>query len=330
MFGISFKTIRYFFAVCLVCCCQHRATNLDELSSKESLMKSEPVFESYLALEYLNFARKLKNVKDFKNSEYFAQKGLDTFMRKDVIPENPLNFSTDNSQVKEMIFMQKRLEEINSIPSLRVNLPIQLAHLHYLFDCWISKESSAIFVSEDLAYCKTTFSKLMEEIENYYYQTKKDKTQKTEIIEAKFDRFEINFDIQSSNINDKETEQLLKVINHLKKFKGEYSIILVGNADDNKDNLLNQNLIRDRINTVKNYLLANGVIDYQISVNYDGEDLPDIVTSDSQNYKINRNVAIYILNQGKENASPYPLPLLQNLYLKKQINQGKEKRGLKN
>ena len=329
MFRISFKTIKYFFALWLVCCCQHQITNLEELSSKESLMKSEPVFESYLALEYLNFARKLRNVKDFKNSEYFAKKGLNTFMRKDVIPENPINFATDNTQIKEMVFMQKRLEEINSIPALRVNLPIQLAHLHYLYDCWISKESSAIFVSEDLAYCKTTFSKLLEEIENYYHDTKKDKTVKTQIIETKFDRFEINFDIQSSNINDKETEQLSKIINYLKKFKGEYSIILVGNADDNKDNLLNQNLIRDRINTVKNYLLANGVIDYQISVNYDGENLPDLVTSDSLNYKLNRNVAIYIINQGKENASSYPLPLLQNLYLKEQIAQAKEKRGLK-
>lgn len=329
MFRISFKTIKYFFTLWLLCCCQHQITYLEELSSKESLMKSEPVFESYLALEYLNFARKLRNVKDFKNSEYFAKKGLNTFMRKDVIPENPINFATDNSQIKEMIFMQKRLEEINSITTLRVNLPIQLAHLHYLYDCWISKESSSAFISEDLAYCKTTFSKLMTEMENYYYQTKKDKTVKTEFIEAKFERFEINFDIQSSNISDKETDQLTKVINHLKKFKGEYSIILVGNADDNKDNLLNQNLIRDRINTVKNYLLANGVIDYQISVNYDGENLPDLVTNDSLNYKLNRNVAIYVINQGKENASSYPLPLLQNLYLKEQIAQAKEKRGLK-
>ncbi|GDX36026.1 hypothetical protein LBMAG18_05370 [Alphaproteobacteria bacterium] len=330
MFGISFRSINYLIIICTICCCQHQISKLEELNSKESLIKSEPVFESYLALEYLNFARKLRNVKDFKNSEYFAKKGLDAFIRKDIIPENPINFATDNTQIKEMVFMQKRLEEINSINSLRINLPIQLAHLHYLYDCWIIKESSNIFVSEDLAYCKTTFSKLLEEIENYYHDTKKDKTVKTQIIETKFDRFEINFDIQSSNINDKEAEELSKIINYLKKFKGEYSIILLGSADDNKDNLLNQNLIRDRINTVKNYLLANGVIDYQISVNYDGEDLPDIVTSDSLNYKINRNVSIYIINQGKENASSYPLPLLQNLYLKEQIRLGKERRGLKN
>jgi len=304
-----------------------RNNSLDILNSKESILKSEPVYESYLALEYLNFSRKLKTIKDEENSEYFAKKGLETFMRKDILPENPLRWKVDNKQIKEMIFMQKRMEEIDSISSLRVQLPIQIAHLHYLYDCWISKESKPIFAGDDLANCRVTFSKLLEEIETFYVESKKDKTPKTKIIEEKFDRFEIAFDAQNSNLNDQSSKQLLGVLDHLKNVKGEYNFLLVGNGDDNSNSLINQNLAKDRVNVVKNYLIANGVVENLISINYEGEDMPDIVTNDSQDNKINRIVGVYIFYQGN-NFSPYPLPLLQNLYLRDQISKTRKQRGL--
>jgi len=313
--------------IILVFACQNNS--LEILNSKESILKSEPVYESYLALEYLNFSRRLKIIKDEKNSEYFAKKGLETFMRKDILPENPLKWQVDNNQIKEMIFMQKRMEEINSIASLRVQLPIQIAHLHYLYDCWISKESKAIFLGDEIANCRVTFSKLLEEIESFYVESKKDKSPKTKIVEDKFDRFEIAFDAQNSNLNDQSSKQLLEVLDHLKKVKGVYNLLLVGNGDDNSNSLINQNIANDRINAVKNYLIANGVVDNLITISYEGEDLPDIVTNDSQDNKINRIVAIYIFYQGN-NFSPYPLPILQNLYLREQISNARKQRGLQN
>ena len=157
--------------IILAFACQNNS--LEILKNNESILKSEPVFESYLALEYLNFSQKLLAVNDKKNSQYFAKKGLDTFLRKDIIPENPLNWQVDENQIKEMIFMQKRMEEINNIKSLRIQLPIQLAHLHYLYDCWISKESKGIFAGDEIANCRITFSKLIEEIESFHNELKK-------------------------------------------------------------------------------------------------------------------------------------------------------------
>jgi outer membrane protein OmpA-like peptidoglycan-associated protein len=303
--------------------------SFDQLNALESSIKTEPVYESYLALEYLNFSRKLLSVKDKKTSEYFAKKGLDSFARKDIIPENPLNWKADENQIKEMIFMQKRLEEISSIPSIRINLPIQLAHLTYLYDCWISKESSPIFASDEISFCKNTFSKLIEEMENYFIENKKDKTPKTKIIENQFQRFAINFDIENSNLNQKAIEDLDIALEYLLKIKGDFNIMLTGNGDNNDNSLLTQNLARDRINNVKSYLIANGVIENLIDIYYEQENLPDIVTNDSVEYKFNRTVAIYIFN-GKKYSNSYPLPILQNQYLKEQIKKVKEKRGIKN
>ncbi len=321
---------KYFFILpimLLTCSCKNNSLTI--LSSKESILKSETAYESYLALEYLNFSRRLQLINDKKNSEYFAKKGLETYMHKDILPENPLKWQVDNKQIKGMIFMQKRMEEINAIASLRVRLPIQMAHLHYLYDCWISKESKAIFAGDEIANCRVTFSKLLEEIESFHIESKKDKLPKTKIIENKFDRFEIAFDAQNSNLNDQSDKQLLTVLDHLKKVKGEYNLLLVGNGDNNSNSLINQNIANDRINTVKNYLIANGVLDDLISINYEGEDLPDIVTNDSLYDKINRIVSIYVFYQGK-NFSPYPLPLLQNLYLRDQISKARDQRGLTN
>lgn len=313
--------------IILAFACQN--SSLEILKTNESILKSEPVFESYLALEYLNFSQKLLSVNDKKNSQYFAKKGLDTFLRKDIIPENPLNWQVDENQIKEMIFMQKRMEEINNIKNLRIQLPIQLAHLHYLYDCWISKESKGIFAGDEIANCRITFSKLIEEIESFHNELKKDKTPKTKIIEDKFDRFEVFFDAQNANLNDQSSKQLLGIIEHLKKIKGEYNLILVGNSDDNSNSLSSQNLANARINCVKNYLLANGISQDLININYEGEDLPDIVTSDLEENKINRLVGVYVF-YNSSNFKSYPLPLLQNLYLRDEISKSRIKRGIAN
>ena len=323
---ISLKNYFYLtsLSIALFAC---QISSLEILNSKESFLKSQPNYESYLALEYLNFSQKLLTVDDKKNSEYFAKKGLDSFYGKDIIPENPLNWHVDENQIKEMIFMQKRIEEISNITTLRIQLPIQLAHLHYLYDCWISKESRGIFSVDEIANCRITFSKLIEEIEIFHNELKKDKTPKTKIIEDKFDRFEIAFDAQNSNLNDQSTLQLLTLIEHLKKIKGEYNLILVGNSDDNSNTLASQNLANSRINCVKDYLIANGILQNLININYEGEDLPDIVTNDLVENKFNRIVGIYVFYNGN-NSKFYPLPLLQNLYLKDEISKSRKKRGI--
>ncbi len=304
-------------------------SNLDRLSKKENSLKTYGGYDSYLALEYLQFSRALLAVKDKKNSKYFAKKGLDVTDKKDVVPENPIKWGADPNQLDEMILMQKRLEMSLTTPHMKFYLPIQLSHLTYLYDCWISRESKAIFRSDELAQCRVRFSKLLDEIETYIDDSRKDKQPKVEVKEPEFERFEILFDFNNAKFNDKANKDLITTLKYFGTLHGDYRVLLVGNADRAGIELYNQNLALNRAETVRNYLIKNGVAEDLIELRSFGEDFPDIVTKEGIQQQSNRTVGIYIL-KGFGSFSSFPLPLIENYVYREEIKKARQERGLKN
>ena len=314
---------------CFIQSCKPPITALQTLSQQESQLKIKGGYESYLALEYLMFSRNLAAIKDEKNSEYFAKKGLAAISGKDLVPESPIFWQADKTQVEAMILMQRKLENILIEPYIKFHLPIQVAHLTYLYDCWISRESKAIFRADELAQCRVRFGKLLDEIENYIDDLKKDKQPKVEIKEPEFERFEILFDLSSYKFNDKATKDLLEVLNHLKSLNGDYRILVVGNSDRSGSEISNENLALNRSEITKNYLIKNGVNADLIEFRSMGEDFPDIITKDGMSNQQNRSVGIYIL-KGFGSFSSFPLPLVENYIYAAEIKKAREAQGLKN
>lgn len=302
-------------------------TKLERLSRVEGSLRTERKYDSYLALEYLEYSRNLASVKDKKKSEYFAKKGLDLIDRKIIVPENPINWEADPAQVEEMVLMQDRLETILNTSNLKFYLPIQLAHLTYLYDCWISRESKAVFRADELAQCRVRFYKLAEEIEHYLVDLKKDQQPKVKIIEPEFERFEILFDFNSSKFNDKANADLIKILNYLKTIQVGYRILLVGNADRSGHELYNRDLASYRAEVVKYYLSKNGVAKESIETRSAGEDFPDILTKDGVHQQSNRTVGIYVM-KGLRDFSDYPLPLIENYVYRDEIKKARKERGL--
>lgn len=303
-------------------------SSIDRLSAQENQLKSMGGYNAFLALEYLSFARSLLVVKDNSKARHFAKKGLAVAAGEDVVPENPLTWDADPGQVEEMILMQKRLESTLMTPHLKFQLPIQTAHLTYLYDCWISRESKAIFRADELAPCRLRFYKLLGEIENYIDDLQKDKTAKVEIIEPKFERYEIMFDLDNDKFNDRANKDLLQILKYLASLNGDYHILLVGNADRMGVNLYNQSLALDRSEVVKNYLIKNGVHKDQIEMRSFGEDFPDIITKNGTQQIYNRSVGIYVL-RGYPNFQKFPLPLIENFVYREEIKRARAERGLK-
>lgn len=301
---------------------------IERLSQKESSLKSQGDYNAYLALEYLSFSRKLLTVKDKSTSRYFAKKGLFVARGEEPTPENPLKWKADKGQLEEMVLMQKRLEMVLVEPHLKYHLPIQLAHLTYLYDCWITRESKAIFRSDELAQCRVRFTKLLDEVENYIDDSKRDKTPIVEIKEPKFERFEILFDFNIAKFNDRAVKDLLGILKYLASLNGNYRILLVGNADRVGRELYNQNLALMRAETVKNYLVKNGVTLDQIEMRSVGEDFPDIVSLNGSQMQSNRTVGIYIL-KGYRSFATFPLPLIENYVYREEIKKARAARGLK-
>ncbi len=326
---ISVKNILLFLTTLLVAVSCSK-TPFELLSEQERSLRSKGDYNAYLSLEYLQFSRSLLQVDDKKTSKYFAKKGLKVASNQRVVPENPLDWDADKEQVEEMIIMQKRLETVLYEPNIKFYLPIQLAHLTYLYDCWISRESKAIFRADELARCRVRYVKLLNEVELYIEDLKKDKTPKVKITEPKFERFEIFFDFNNYKLNNKANKKLISVLKYLKTLNGDYRILLVGNADRSGKELYNQNLALNRAARVKNYLRKNGVVENLIEMRSVGEDFPDILTRDGSQKQMNRSVGIYILKGGFKSFKSFPLPLIDNYVYRDEIRRARDRRGLKN
>jgi len=325
--SVMMKFFTFITLLIFLCFACNKVTYQNILASQEAFLKSKGGYESYLALEYLSFSRRLNQVKDFETAEYFAKKGLDIVAGVPFVPENPLDWEADASRVEELVLMQKKLEILLNNKILVFKMPIQMAHLSYLYDCWSSKESKKIFMADELSYCRVSFGKLIDEIEIYLDDLLKDQSPIVKIVEPEFSRYEILFDAESYLLNEKSTKDMVAIIDALSGRKGKFRIIVAANPDNSIKTSYNQSLIKNRIAVVKNYLVKNGVDENIIEEKIESEDFPDIVVNDDIKNQINRTVGIYVIS-GQADFKPYPLPLLQNLLYKAQIENARKERGL--
>jgi outer membrane protein OmpA-like peptidoglycan-associated protein len=321
---------RFFFVtfLFLLCSCE-KIIYQQVLANREQDLKSRGGYESYLSLEYLDFSRRLSLVKDLTASEYFAQKGLDIMSGKTFIAEDPIVWEADKTMIEELILMQKKLEVLLNNKNLVYQMPIQMAHLSYLYDCWASKESKEIFVADELSHCRVSFGKLIDEIEVYVEEMSKNNVPDIQIVEPEFSRFEIIFDAENYLLNDKANKAMIEIVDYLNNFRGKFKILITANPDNAIKALYNQTLVKNRVEIVKNYLIKNGIDENSIEERIESEDFPDIIANDDIKNQINRSVGIYVL-RGDSDFKPYPLPLLQNLLYKAQIEKARKERGLGN
>ncbi|MDX2082564.1 MAG: OmpA family protein [Rickettsiales bacterium] len=320
------KGLAIFLALLIFSCAEEKKPEFDVIAN-ENALKRVGTFNTYLALEYLDFSRNLAAGKNKKDAQYFLNKSSLIAQDKVIVPENPIDWKADPTQIEELVAMQKRLDII-STPQLQNQLPIQLAHLTYLYDCWVAKESQPIFKANEIAKCRGRFYKLLEEIEFYVDKQKEIAKPETKITEPEFKRFEILFDLASYKFNDKANKDFLKILDHLMTLNGNYRLLLVGSADRTGKELLNKSLALKRVETVKNYLIKNGVTQDLIATRSFGEDFPDIITSKGAQEQGNRAVGIYVL-KGANSFESFPLPLIENFVYREGVQKARRERGLK-
>lgn len=301
-------------------------SSFDKLSNMEMELKSKGDYKSYLALEYLIFAREFRSSEDKKKSEYFSKKAIKIYEGSGFIPESPIKWNADPAQITEMVAMQKRLEDVLNQSNLKFYLPIQMAHLSFLYDCWIGRESKAIYRADEIGKCRVRFKNLLNEIEHYAMELRKDNTPKTIQKEPEFKRFEILFDYNSYKFNDRANQDLLKIIDYIKDIKTGYRILVVGNTDRSGNKIYNQALALKRASIAMNYLTKNGVPQDLVKIRSYGENFPDILTTDGQIDQRNRSVRIYILEGGMGSFDEIPLPLIDNKIYKEEIKALKSRR----
>ncbi len=323
---MNLKKISLILFLFIASCTARREEGFDVIAN-ENALRAQGTFNAYLALEYLDFSRNLAAGKNQKDAEYFLQKSKRVAEDRVVIPENPTFWKADPAQVEELVAMQKRLDNV-STPQMQNRLPIQMAHLTYLYDCWVAKESKPIFKGSELAKCRARFYKLLDEIEFYIESQKEDLQPLTKIVEPEFKRFEIFFDLNGFKLGTKAQKDFQAIVDYLMSMKGDYRILLVGSADRTGQALRNQDLAFKRVAIVKDYLTKNGVTEDLIETRSFGEDFPDIITAKGVQEQSNRTVGIYVL-KGAKSFETFPLPLIENFVYREGIEKARKERGLK-
>ena len=300
------------------------ATSLSDLSMRENKLRQEKFYSSYLALEYLQLSRALLQNQNYSDSEHFAKKGLAASIGLDSIPESPYKWNVGPDQFEDLTVARKRYEAISSI-ELKSLLPIQMAHLTFLYDCWIAKESKPAFRLGEMKKCKGRYYKLVEEME-YFVENAGKRPPETKIVERKVDRYLIIFDFDKYKITSAAKKRINKAINKIDDLDGDYRVVLVGNADSVGKDLYNERLSLKRAKAVEGLLRKNGVPKEVMDIRIQGESYPDLVTLDNTRQRFNRSVEIYVA-QGFESIKDVPLPVLFNDAYRKEILAEKKKRG---
>lgn len=303
---------------------------LNELENLKLSLVSNKNYNSYLALEYLDFSKRLYAIGKLDKSEYFAMKGIRAANYENIVPENPINWDKSRGNLDELIAMQKRLEKV-IIPHNLTHLPIQLAHLFYSYDCWVSEELNSGLADFEATTCKKVFYKLLSEIETYLENLHKKDFPTTKLDEIKFEEVNIYFDHNSYRLTQDSVETIAELIKYLTSLNDKFRVIVVGKADRTGSKLYNKILSGKRVEVVKKLLTKNGLHQDLIQVESYGEFFPDIITDNGIQNQNNRAVVIYIIKSEtieyvKENI---PLLHIQNVIYNEKIKKSKEKRSKK-
>lgn len=300
------------------------ATNLELLTQREPDLKQEKFYSSYLSREYLQFSRSLLQNDNFFDSEHFAKKGLEASYGLDPDPESPIYWKVPQDQYEDLVVAQKRYHKIATI-DLKNILPIQMAHLTFLYDCWVAKESSPAFRMNEMKKCKDRYFKLLDEIE-YFVDNVGKKPPEAKIIERSVKRYLLIFDFDKFKVMPEARRRIRKILTEVDNMDGNYKLFLVGNADSSGSKLYNERLSFKRVNAVFNLFRKNGVPEELLSMIVQGEDYPDLITVDGARQRFNRTVEVYIVNSNDE-IKDEPLPILFNQSYKEEIEAEKKKRG---
>ncbi len=300
------------------------ATSLQELAGHEDDLRHENFYSSYLAREYLQFSRSLLQNDNFQDSEHFAKKGLQASIGLDADLESPVKWNVPMEHYEDLIIAQKRYHKIATI-DLKNILPIQMAHLAFLYDCWVAKESRPAFRMNEMSKCKSRYFKLLDELE-YFVENVGKKPPEAKIIERLVKRYLLIFDFDKFKIMPEARRRIAKILTEIDDMDGNYRLFLVGNADSSGSKLYNERLSYKRANAVFNLFRKNGVPEEVLSIIVQGEDYPDLITVDGARQRFNRTVEVYIV-QSNDKIEDIPLPILFNEAYKEEIEAEKKKRG---
>lgn len=256
--------------------------SLSELKRKE-LAGSE--FQQALAKEYLGYSESEAEQYDWRDSAFFADKGLFVASGQDAEPEKPENWKIDENNINAL---QNGRSELISVltDDNKKNKFETLARAQMMYDCWVEQQEEN-WQTEHISSCRDEFFDLLNKLKKPEPPKPAPQVKNDEIT-----IYVVNFGFDSWKL-DGEAKAIVKSValdagEKIVQLNVESTgyTDLVGN---DKYNLL---LSKKRAEAVKRELVKNGFNADKIKTNALGETNPVVKTNKKE--RQNRRVEIIV------------------------------------
>ncbi len=245
-------------------------------------------FDKAVAIEYRDFSAHEKKQRHYINSEYFAQKGLNSLDDLHPQPELPKNWSLRQADVTDLSGARVRL--VNALASGgKQNLPEVAAKAQVSYDCMIAYAEKR----KPAPSCQENFSQAIAALEASLRAPAAADNQAARRMGG--NNYVVWFDFDGSRLNKKGAETLAEVVASLRELAGKnYTVKLSGHTDRAGSESYNQRLSERRANSVKQALENNDIPGDKLTTHGYGETMPKVPTKDGVAEPANRRVEIEI------------------------------------
>lgn len=274
--------------------------------SAEYYQPQERNFYNHLRGNYVSYADYKRENYDWMVARKFDSKAKKIEKGEVVLPMDVSDDEFVSKGVSALEFdgIKQRMSLVMNNGTSKIEYPEETANLQFYYDCWVAEENSSGKYSQ-MARCKQGFDDTLGYLEfKLLILTKEqrkliakelDKTGDDNVYEyVKPKKYVVNFDFDSSVITDDASRVIWDLLNDLKKISGDYVVDVTGHADRKGNNVYNQKLSEVRTETVKHYLVENGVDESKIKTHWNGEIDPRVITRNDFKEALNRRVTIKI------------------------------------
>ena len=283
--------------LCLIlAACATKYTS-DETAFYANLKNDYEMYSQYKAQNFDWDGAKL-----FRDKAVKIKQGIAVEPEKVTFVDKAGDFIFNDVTYTELSNAYERMNILLNNNMAKKKYPIKASDLQFYFDCWLVEEKYYTRYGQ-IGRCKQNFLENLNYLEFQLIQMNTEESDliKKEIEEKKVEKtfikpkkYVVYFDFDSSAINQAGSEEIWKFLNDVKNINGKYTVNIVGHADRIGNKKYNETISKRRANTVKHYLVKNGIPENIIKVKWSGNVDPMVITRNNFKEELNRRVDIQL------------------------------------
>lgn len=270
---------------------------------------NEKEFYGYLEQNYKSYGDYKTENYDWKGARLFYRKANVIKDGKRLMPEEVfrdidiVGFFSKDITYEQLLDMRDRMFLVLNNNIAKTEYPEEVANLQFYYDCWVLEKRLYTKYSQ-IARCKQGFIDTLAYLE---FKLLRLTTTERDLIQKNIDnekiytdvfirprKYVIYFDFDSSVLTEDSSRVLWEFLRDAEKVNGKYIVNIVGHADRVGAKRYNEKLSKRRTDTIKHYLMKNGIPENIIKIKWQGEIDPQVITSNNYKEELNRRVTITI------------------------------------